>query len=143
MKYTQKVIPEIKLEFQKYSKDDLRKKALELYKKNITGKSVVNKHLGHTIEFNNKPGGRKVSYGGSIYSEKVLFVLVIDKLLENAVYNNFGAPKATDNLLVIGYLNFKVKGKINGKTYHLRIAIQLRKNGKLYYNHEINVIKKG
>jgi len=142
MKHTQKHIPEVKLELKKYSKDELRKIALELYKKKISGKSIINKHLGHKIEFTNKPGGRKVSYGGSIYIEKVLFVTVIDKLLENAIYNNFGTAKTSDNNLVVGYLNFKVKGKINGKIYHLRISVQLRKNGKLYYNHEINLIKK-
>ena len=42
---------------------------------------------------------------------------------------------------IIGYLNFKAKCILDDKVEHLRIAVQLQKGGKFYYNIEVNMIK--
>ena len=76
-----------------------------------------------------------------MYLEKAETVKMILDLVRVAKYNNWGSPKITDKKYVVGYLNFKAKGKIDGKVFNFRIAIQLRKDGNLYYNHEINIIK--
>lgn len=57
---------------------------------------------------------------------------------EGMVYNNFGEAKITDSPNVIGYLNFKCKCVIDGKTECLRIAVQMQKGGKFYYDIEVN-----
>ena len=45
MSYTQKIVPEVKIDFQKYSSTELRKKALDIFKKNINGKLYYNHEI--------------------------------------------------------------------------------------------------
>lgn len=56
-------------------------------------------------------------------------------------YNNFGNPKEKDSPEIIGYLNFKGRCKIDSKTVNVRIAVQIQKQAKFYYNIEVNTIK--
>jgi len=100
-------------------------------------KTVVNKHLGIRIWFN-RDGGKKLSFGGKIYPKKASVLSVLDEVLENAVYNNFGSPKTRDKYTVIGYLNFKAKILIDGISEYLHLVIQIRRDGYYYYSHEIN-----
>ena len=120
---------------------ELRKKVYEYYRANIKGKTAINTDKGYKIYFTNKPGGRKIAFGGSMYHLKAEAVKIIVELIETATYNNWGHRKVSDKIEVVGYLNFKAKGKIDGEIYNFRIAVQLRKDGKLYYNHEINIDK--
>lgn len=116
-----------------------RKKILAYYKKHYLGKSgVINEDLGIKIEFL-RAGGNKISFGGKIYIKKAAVIKVLKDVIKIAVYNNFGNRKTSDNPQVIGYLNFKSKIIIDGKVEHLRLSVQLRNNGKFYYNHEVNI----
>ena len=101
---------------------------------------IINESLKIPIILSNSTGGRKVSFGGSVYNKKAETVRIINKLLKYAEYNNFGEAKLTDKKYVIGYLNFKAKFKLDNKTENVRIAVQMRKDGKFYYNHEINIV---
>lgn len=38
-------------------------------------------------------------------------------------------------------MNFKAAVMINGKKKNIRFSVQMRKDGKFYYNHKVNVIK--
>lgn len=137
MKYKQKVIPETINEWADISSKQLIEKAKEYYTNHLQGKTIVNENIGIKIFFSSAGKG-KFAYGGTMYSEKVTAVKIIAELLQYAEYNNFGERKETDKKNVIGYLNFKAKGKINGKLKHFRISIQFKIDGKFYYNHEIN-----
>ena len=66
---------------------------------------------------------------------------ILPELVEYALYNNFGKRKLTDNDEVLGYLNFKGRCRINGKTENLRIAVQFQRQAKFYYNIEVNIEK--
>jgi len=65
----------------------------------------------------------------------------LPKIIEIAKYNNFGNRKSTDSKEIIGYFNFKSKFYLDGNLEHVRLTIRLQKDGKYYYNLEIN--KKG
>jgi len=114
--------------------------AKEYYAKNLQGKSVVNKHLGIRIRFTGV-GRDKVTFGGAIHKKKVAVLQCLLELLEVAELNNFGRRKEKDKQNVLGYLNFKAKVKIDGVLEHIRIAVILKSDGKVYYNHEINIKK--
>jgi len=142
-KYIQHIIPETKSIWNNITNiADVRKAVYEYYRLNIMGETIINKDKGHKILFTNKPGGRKIAFGGSFYKQKAEAVKIITGLMKEAKYNNWGSPKKTDKKYVIGYLNYKAIGKIDGKIYYFRIAVQLRKDGNMYYNHEINIMKK-
>jgi hypothetical protein len=108
----------------------------EYYAANLQGKSVVNKHLGFRIYFTSWGKG-KLSLG-SVHTKKVAVLQCLSKLLEVAEFNNFGNRKEKDSMAVLGYLNFKAKVKIDGKTENVRIAVIIKTDGKIYYSHEIN-----
>ena len=59
---------------------------------------------------------RKTAFGEAIYYKKAASVLVLPDIIKYAKYNNWGAPKPTDGPNIIGYLNFKCKCNIDGKT---------------------------
>jgi len=63
-------------------------------------------------------------------------------LIKYAEYNNFGNRKRNDTRHILGYLNFKVKAKINNQYKFLRITVIIANTGKFYYHHEINIYKK-
>lgn len=139
-KYKQKIIPSVNTpeKFTDKSRKELELFVSSVYNNRIRGKSVVNKCLGYEITFSGR-GLRKITKGSTLYPYKAIAVTIIDKLLEVAEYSNFGNPKDSDSKEIAGYLNFKVKCKIDGKTTHLRISTTLYKNsGKIYWNHEIN-----
>jgi len=116
------------------------KAAKNYYAENLQGRSVVNKHLGFRIYFSSKGKG-KASFGGATHRKKVAVLQCLSKLLEVAEYNNFGNRKTNDTEIVLGYLNFKAKVKIDEEIENVRIAVVFKIDGKAYYNHEINIIK--
>jgi len=141
-KYKQKIIPETQSIWNELRGVNLRKAMIEYFKLIANkNKILINKHLNIPIHLSIATGGRKSAYGGAIYNKKAEVIKIIDQLIENAEYNNWGDRKITDKDYVIGYMNFKVKCKIDNILENVRISIQLRKDGKFYYNHEINIIK--
>ena len=133
-------IPEIKSEFKDMSKQDMRKYILEYYKKNLKGLEIVNKDTGITICFS-MTSGRKTAMGEAMYWQKPELIRILPELVKYALYNNFGRAKDGESHDIIGYLNFKGRCKIDGKTENLRIAVQFQKQAKFYYNIEVNVRK--
>jgi hypothetical protein len=111
---------------------------MQLYK-SYSGKKVINTDKQIEVKFIGD-GARKISHGGNIYAKKVALLEHLESIITEMIYNNFGEAKRTDKITVLGYLNFKISVRINGKTEKLRIAIQLRNDGSFYYNHEVNMI---
>ncbi len=140
MKYKQKFIPTINSSWNENSATVLRKIVLKWYRSNLSGKKVINQCLGIPIIFSSS-GGNKLAMGGSIYLYKAELVRALPLIIEHATYCNWGERKVKDSPMVIGYLNFKCKVKIDNKFKHLRIAVRLQKDGRLYCNHEVNIIK--
>ena len=137
-KYKQTIIPSVTTIDVDYRN---RAKAIrDFYAENLYGKSVINKDLGVTIHFNSI-GKNELSYGRALYAKKVAVLKCLLELMEVAEYNNFGRKKDVDKETVLGYLNFKAKVIIDGKQENVRINVLLKKNGKAYYNHEINIKK--
>ena len=124
--------------YSKLQGEEKRKIAIYLYR-NFSAKKIVNKDKQITVEFIGD-GARKIAYGGNIYAKKVAILEHLPEIIKAMLYNNFGKAKKSDKTTVLGYLNFKIKVKIDGKNENLRIAIQLRNNGKFYYNHEVNMV---
>ncbi len=141
MKYKQKYIPEINTpeEWKKLNKIDLRKAALSVAK-NMAGHEVVNEDTKLKIHFS-VTNARKTTIGSAMYLKKATALLIMPEIIRVAEYSNFGERKETDNVEVIGFLNFKAKCKINGITEYLRIAVQFRRNDKFFYNIEVNKIE--
>ena len=137
-KYKQTVVPQVSTEEVDYR--NRVKSIKDFYTENLYGKSVVNKDLGITIHFNSI-GKNELAYGRALYAKKVAILKCLFELLEVAEYNNFGRKKDTDKETVLGYLNFKAKVIINDKIENVRINVLLKKNGKAYYNHEVNIKK--
>ena len=139
-KYKQTEIPKVTI----IENRDLGKYMSKFYAENLQGKSVVNKDLGMTITFTSV-GKNEISYGRALYAKKAAIITCLEKLMEVAEYNNFGERKETDKKNIIGYLNFKAKVLINDKLENVRITVQFKKDGKMYfkpyYNHEINIKK--
>jgi len=141
-KYKQKIIPEIESDiFKNLNPKDFRKLIIKKYNEKLKGKSVINRDLGIKIEFINK-GRNKISYGSILYENKAVTILILDKLMRYAEYNNWGDRKESDNDNIIGYLNFKAKAIINNKKEHIRISVIVTNTGKFHYHHEINKWKK-
>ena len=137
-KYKQIIIPSVSTDNIDYR--NRAKSIRDFYTENLYGKSVVNKDLGITIHFNSI-GKNELAYGKALYAKKVAVLKCLFELLEVAEYNNFGRKKDTDKETVLGYLNFKAKVMIDNKMENVRINILLKKTGKAYYNHEVNIKK--
>lgn len=120
-----------------YSKDELRGLVKEFYRTNLQGKSVLNKDRHILVQFTSDGLG-KLYRGSTINAVKASAIKILDKIVEQAIYSNFGERKSTDKLNVIGFLNFKSKAIIGGKLYHFRISIKFKTDGKAYYSHTIN-----
>jgi hypothetical protein len=135
-KYKQTEIPSVEI----IEPENRVKFIKEYYSANLQGKKVVNKDILLTIHFTSI-GKYELAYARAPYASKIAVLLCLEKLLEIAEYNNFGQRKDTDKQNVLGYFNFKAKVQINGRIEHARISVVLKKDGKAYYNHEINVIK--
>jgi len=136
-KYKQTVIPEVSTEeWARLSLYEARKKMFDYYKEHYLGSRVVNKSIGITVEFE-QAGNKKTSYGGSLYPAKVCLVEILDKLIRHAEYSNWGERKPTDPNYVIGFLNFKVKVRVDGVLKHVRLAIRVRNTGKFHYSLDV------
>lgn len=138
-KYKQIIIPETSTEgFIGTNVKELRRKVFDYYREKLQGKSVKNNDLGIEIQFV-RDGARKLAYGGHIYIKKAGVIKILQKIIMYAKYNNWGDRKENDKPCVVGYLNFKVKAKVDGRMEYFHLVIQLRKNGKVYYTHEANI----
>lgn len=137
-KYKQKVVPETSYFTAKSMK--LSEAVKEFYKNNLQGKTIVNKHIGISICFTSDGLG-KVTQHRKIGQINAAAIKIIDKMLENAEYSNFGQRKETDKQNIIGYLNFKATAIIEGEKRHFRISLKLKTDMKAYYNHTVNRYK--
>ena len=133
-------VPIIQSELRQLSKMEMRHYVLEYYKKNLKGKTVVNKDTGITIHFS-MTSGRKTAMGEAMYQKKAEMVRILPDLVIYAIYNNFGKRKPDESDDIIGYLNFKGRCILDGKVQNVRIAVQFQKTAKFYYNIEVNMIK--
>ena len=133
-------VPIIQSELRQLSKMEMRHYVLEYYKKNLKGKTVVNKDTGITIHFS-MTSGRKTAMGEAMYQKKAEMVRILPDLVTYAIYNNFGKRKPDESDDIIGYLNFKGRCILDGKVQNVRIAVQFQKTAKFYYNIEVNMIK--
>ena len=133
-------VPIIQSELSQLSKMEMRHYVLEYYKKNLKGKTVVNKDTGITIHFS-MTSGRKTAMGEAMYQKKAEMVRILPDLVIYAIYNNFGKRKPDESDDIIGYLNFKGRCILDGKVQNVRIAVQFQKTAKFYYNIEVNMIK--
>jgi hypothetical protein len=109
----------------------------EYYSKYLQGTSVINKDLNLRIHFTSIGKG-KLAFGGSKSIRKAAIIQCLSEVLEVAEFNNFGRRKEKDSKIVIGYLNFKAKVKVDEKIENIRIAVLIKTDGKVYYSHEIN-----
>lgn len=141
-KYKQTVIPEVSTkEWRGLTLFNVRKKMFDFYKKHYTGLKVINKDIGITVEFE-RAGNKKTSYGGFLYPKKACLVEVLDKLIRYAEYSNWGDKKEKDEPYVIGYLNFKIKVRIDGIIEYAHLVIRVRNTGKFQYSIDLNHWKK-
>jgi hypothetical protein len=144
MAYKQQIIPEILTSssaFKNLSRNKLKVFTEAYYHKNIKGTSVINQHLGLTILFT-EDGKRKLTHGSALYPNKAIALIKLREMLRYAEYSNFGARKATDPKTLRGYLNFKVKCRIDGHVKNFHLTVKLFNNNKAYYCHELNQVKK-
>jgi len=139
-KYKQTVIPEASTkEWAMLTASEVREKLDNEYRARHIGKKVVNQALGITVEFEST-GARKTAHGSATYSKKACLVSVLDQLVRYAEYSNWGDRKPQDITRVIGYLNFKAKVKIDGKTEHAHIVVRVCNDGRFHYAMEVNKI---
>lgn len=122
------------------SLDASRKKLFDSYKA-LVGKKFFNRDLGIYVELN-RDAVNKLSYGSKIYIKKLALLDIVDDLIHNMKYCNFGKKKVSDKITVIGYFNFKCSILIDKIPEELRIAVQVRTDGKFYYSQEVLIIKK-
>ena len=134
-KYKQTFIPSVKTGIIKLNPKSVR----EYYAIHLQGKSVVNLATNITINFTSDGKG-KIGSNKVMHPPKIAVVQKLQQILEVAEFNNFGQRKENDKQSILGYLNFKAKVKIDGKIENLRIAVVMKTDGKVYYNHEINKI---
>ena len=140
MKYKQTFILSVTIPTEWNTKNSLQLRKIVFEKlKSYKGLVIENHDLKIKITLS-VTGFRKMTKGGSMYSKKAALAFCILDLVKYAEYNNFGDRKPTDNKEVIGYLNFKAKCLINGNKENLRLVVQFQKDGKFYYNIEVNKI---
>jgi hypothetical protein len=140
LKYEQTTIPEASTEGWTGLKPlATRKKVFEYYKAHyLNGSRIINQHLNIAVDFE-RSGADKTSFGGHIYPKKACLVEILDKLIRYAAFSNWGNPKENDLPSVVGYLNFKVKAKIDGALEHIHLVVRLTNNGRFHYSMEVNV----
>ena len=138
-KYKQTKIPNVRTK--DVPKKDRAKFVKEYYSVHLQGQIVVNKHLGIKIIFNSI-GKSELAHGRALHAKKIAILFCLADLVSEAEYSNFGNRKTSDSETVLGYLNFKIKVKIDDRIENARISILLKTNLKAYYHHEVNVIKK-
>lgn len=125
-------------DYKKLSVYELRKRVELIFNKKFKGKTALNIDKNITILFGNP---RKLALGGAMYSKKATVVEVLDKVIRNGKFLNFGKPKLKDKKQIVGFLNFKTKVYIDDLPHFVRFNVRIATNGKFYYSHEI-IIKK-
>lgn len=142
MKYKQTIIPKVYTkDFKGFSPLKTRRLIDSSFKENLLGKCVTNLHKNIVVCFS-RVGSNKLAFGGSVYPKKACLVTVLSEIVKYGEFVNFGKPKDTDKENVLGFLNFKCKVLIDGIQENIRFNVQLRNDGKFYYNHEVNIYKK-
>lgn len=138
VKYVQKIVPEATTpeHFKNNTIKNLRELVFD-FLKNLSGKVVVNLDTQLPITISTS-GCRKSSFGESMYYKKAAILTILPDIIKYAQFNNWGNKKQTDGPNIIGYLNFKCKCIIDGEKNCVRIAVQMQKGGKYYYNVEVN-----
>ena len=114
-------------DFQKMKVGDLKRFTLNYYEKFLKDRKIAIKNSLKKVQFINK-AGRKIAYGGSMYSAKAAIIEHLEEIIKNSTYNNWGNRKPKDHKDVLGYLNFKSKVKIDGEKRHVRISVEVYKN---------------
>ena len=125
-KYKQTVIPSISNTFIGKSPNEIHQEVKKNYQNNIQGRTITNKDLGIEIYFN-KTGRDETVHFARKDSLIASASNILDVLLENAEFNNFGKPRAShqERFGAIGFLNFKSKCKIDGKLCFFRLSVMI------------------
>jgi len=111
------------------------------YKEQLQGKCVINQDLGISVQFTSDGLG-KITQNRKIGNTNAEAVRILEQIIEQAKYNNFGERKESDKENVLGFLNFKGKAVIDNTLCHFRIAIKRKTDGNTFYNHTLNRQKK-
>lgn len=117
---------------------EVKRDAKAYYQKYLQGKEIENKATGIKIVFTSEGINKILSKTNVVNASAITF---IHKLLMFAEFSNYRTRKAGDKTNVIGYINFKAKGKVGGVLYHWRISVKLKTDMKAYYYHGFNKIK--
>lgn len=134
---------QIKVSTQSFSVNrpkETREAISSYYVRNFKGKVITNAETGFKIELG-KEGGKKTAWGGRVYLEKLAITSVLDQVIEQMTYNNWGDRKETDSPDVIGFMNFKASVFVDDVLKKLNIAVKLKKGGSFYYSFDVNVWK--
>jgi hypothetical protein len=145
-KYIQKIIPKVSTsKFKDMSTAEMRLFVKEYYQTHFISKEVFNEDLKITVSLTSK-GRKKTTFGEAMYPKKAAVVFALDKLIKYGKYNNWGSRKSTDSKELIGYYNFKSFIYIDEKKECIRLAVQIFKDGGIYfypyYNLEVNKKRK-
>lgn len=73
-------------------------------------------------------------YGAAIYPKKAAAIMILDKMLEQAVHTNWGERKENDPINVIAYCNFKCKILIDNELCFFAINVQICNDGSFHYS---------
>ena len=109
---------------------EVRDKVLNFYKTRLQGTRIVNKDIGVTIYFNKK--GRLKTARPLMSKEKAVVIYHLSELLSEAMFANFG--KAKEKHKAVGFLNFQIKVRIDGKMKSFRVPVMITKDGKFQYD---------
>ena len=115
------------------SKKELREWSKSYYSNVFIGKKVKNLDLGIEISFK-RLGSKKTSYGAAIYPKKAAAIMILDKMLEQAVHTNWGERKENDPINVIAYCNFKCKILIDNELCFFAVNVQICNDGSFHYS---------
>ncbi len=112
---------------------ELRKTAINYYKKNIQGKTIIHPEIGE-IKFTNK--GLKKTRNDSADVRKLQSIPKLIEIIKNSNYEGYGQDYKKDvrksNIDKFHYLIGKTN--INNKTFEYRITIFEDMNGYKYYD---------
>ena len=115
------------------SKKELREWCKSYYSNSFIGKKVKNRDLEIEISFK-RLGNKKTSYGAAIYPKKPAAIMILDKMLEQAIHTNWGERKENDPINVIAYCNFKCKILIDNELCFFAINVHICNDGSFHYS---------
>lgn len=128
-------------QFEGKSRREITDFAISFYQHRIQGLSIRNEDIGVEIEFNRI--GRKKSAQPLMGPIKAAAIIHLPYLLKNAHYNNWGKLKRKHKIkhpTSIGFMNFKVAVKVDGKIQSFRISVLMRSENKFQYDfHEDSI----